>query len=89
MGGPHNSDSLNCLGPHVSGVVLPSLLSLEAEGLAWESSSDCINHSLIACGVPVTDECSDIGEDRRSVNEAVFLALSDKFLAVFFDLDIS
>jgi len=57
--------------------------------LTWESPRDDINHSLIACGVPVTDECADIGEDWGFVEEAVFDPLRDDFLAVFINFDIS
>jgi hypothetical protein len=57
--------------------------------LAWKPACDDINQSRIACGVPATGECADIGEDGGAVNESVFLPLPDKPLAVFFDFDIS
>jgi hypothetical protein len=75
--------------PHVSVVVRSSLPPGNAERLAWESCADDINHTRIACGVPVTDECADIGEDGRGVETAVFDPLRDDFLAVVVPFDVT
>jgi hypothetical protein len=57
--------------PHVARVVLASLLSGAAERLARKSGCNDINHALIRFGVPITDECSDIAEDRGVWDESI------------------
>tara|TARA_R110002012_G_scaffold123887_1_gene274560 strand:+ start:642 stop:962 length:321 start_codon:yes stop_codon:yes gene_type:complete len=78
-----------CLGPHVSAVVFSFLFSCNGEGLAGESASDDINHSLIAVGVPLIEECSDIAKYWGVVEDSVVDSLSDNSLAVLIELDIS
>jgi hypothetical protein len=65
------------------------LLSGDREGLAGESGCNDINHSRIACGVPVTDECFDIAEDRSVVEDSIFDSGGNDPLAVVIDFDVS
>tara|TARA_R100000963_G_C4587209_1_gene65808 strand:+ start:205 stop:525 length:321 start_codon:yes stop_codon:yes gene_type:complete len=75
-------------GPQVSAIVCSGLLSCNGKGLAWESACNDINHSLICVGVPFTDECFDIAEDGRFVEEPIVDSLSDNALTVIIELDI-
>tara|TARA_R110001583_G_C5599073_1_gene404367 strand:+ start:861 stop:1136 length:276 start_codon:yes stop_codon:yes gene_type:complete len=75
-------------GPHVSAIVCSGLLSCNGEGLTGESACNDINHSLIAFGVPFTEECSDIAEYWRVVEDAIVDSLSDNALTVIIELDI-
>jgi hypothetical protein len=85
----YDAKALDSFGPHISGVVSSFLFSGDAKRLAGESCCNDINQSLIFCGVPFTDECSDIAEDRGVVEYSVFNSLDDNFLAVVFFFDIS
>ena len=58
------------------------LLSGKGKGLAGESPCDDINHSLIRCGVPFTNECSDIAKDGSDGQDSIEDALADDSLAV-------
>lgn len=80
---------LDGLRPHVAGVVRSGLLPGNAEGLAGESPGDDINQALIASGVPISEECSDIAEDRGSVEHPVFDPLLEHSLAVGVELDVA
>ena len=75
-------------GPHVPFVVGSLLLSGDTERLAGETGGNDINHSRIACGVPVTDECFDIAEDRGGGEDSVTDSGGKDSLAVVIPLDI-
>lgn len=57
--------------------------------MAGESGGNDINHAFIAVGVPVSDELSDIAEDRGAVEDFVFDPLGNDFLAVVIYLYVS
>jgi hypothetical protein len=78
-----------CFGPHVSAVVSSRLFPGNGEGLTGESACNDINHSLIAFGVPFTEECSDIAEYWRVVEDAIVDSGPDDPLTVLTELDIS
>jgi len=75
--------------PQVPLVVGPLLFAGDGEWLAWGAGCKDINHSRIACGVPLIDECSDIAEDGGVVEDAVCDSLFDDSLTVCVDLDIA
>jgi hypothetical protein len=86
---PDNPNNVCCGWPHVAFVVCSFLLSCNTEGLAGESCGKHINHSRIACGVPFTNECSDIAKDWRVVEDAVLDPLREDFLAVPVPFDVA
>jgi hypothetical protein len=65
------------------------LIPCDTERLAWEAPNDDINHALIASGIPLTEECSDITEDWGFVKVSVFDSCFDNTLAIAFPFDIS
>jgi len=85
---PDNPNNVCCRWPHVSFVINSFSLSGDAEGLTGKSCGNDINHSRIACGVPVTDECFDIAEDRGGGEDSVTDSGGKDSLAVVIPLDI-
>ncbi len=83
------SNNVNCLGPHVSLVVSARALAGEREGLAGKSGADAVNHTLIAFGVPVTNECSDIAEYWSDGEDAVFDSGGEDSLAVVIEFNVT
>jgi hypothetical protein len=86
---PDNPNNVCCRWPHVSFVVNAFSFAGDAERLTGESCGNDINHSRIACGVPFTNECSDIAEDRGFVKDSVDDSLSDDSLTIAVPFDIS
>jgi len=57
--------------------------------LAGKARRDDVNQSLIACGVPVTDEFFDIAEYRGVWQDSVFDSCGNDTLAVVIPFDVS
>jgi hypothetical protein len=85
----YDTDTLDGFGPKVSVIVCTFSLSCNAEGLAREACCDDINQSRISCGVPVTNECTDVAENRGVVEISIPDAGGDDLLAVSVDFNVS
>jgi hypothetical protein len=84
--GSNDAKDIPRLWPQVPVVVGPETLARDRERLAWESGRNDVNQALIRLGVPFTDECSDIAEDRGLWDESVFDSLGDDSLTVVIGL---
>jgi hypothetical protein len=89
VAGSHLANALQGFRPEVPVVPVPLALPGDGKGLAGEARREDVNHALIASGVPVTEECADIAEDRGFFEESVLNPLREDFLAVFIDLHVA
>ena len=87
--GADNPDNIGCCGPHVPFVIGMFTLSGDAERLTGKPRGKDINHSRIAFGVPVTDECFDIAEDGGVMQDPVTDSGGKDSLAIIIPFDIS
>lgn len=73
----------------VARIILSKALAGAGEGLAGRSAEDHLSHAAIAFGEPVTVECSEIAEDRGSLEGSVCDAGGEDALGVVCDFDIA
>jgi len=87
--GLNNSNDCCCGRPLVAFIAPPLAFSGNAEWLAWEAGGKDVNQSRIDCGIPITDECFDIAEDRCIGQDTITDSGGEDSLAIIVPFNIS